>query len=71
MSCKSNRICWLDIDRYMKRCMASQKKWHQCKNSPFLNTQAMTKIAQPGVAAQKGGKQLSLKAQIDAMVTLA
>ena len=31
----------------------------------------MTKIAQPGVAAQRGGKQLSLDARIDAVVTLA
>ena len=31
----------------------------------------MTKIAQPGVADQKGGKQLSLEARIDAVVTLA
>ena len=31
----------------------------------------MTKIALPGVAAQKGGKQLSLEARIDAVVTLA
>ena len=31
----------------------------------------MTKVAQPGVAAQKGGKQLSLEARIDAVVTLA
>ena len=51
--------------------MASQKKWHQRKNSPLLYTQAMTKIASPGVAAQKGGKQLSLEARIDAVVTLA
>ena len=29
------------------------------------------KIAPPGVAAQKGGKQLSLEARIDAVVTLA
>ena len=31
----------------------------------------MTKIALPGVAAQRGGKQLSLEAQIDAVITLA
>ena len=31
----------------------------------------MTKIAQPGADAQKGGKQLSIEAQIDAVVTLA
>ena len=30
----------------------------------------MTKIAQPEAAAQKGGKQLSLEARIDAVVTL-
>ena len=47
------------------------KKQHNCKNSPFLYTQAMTKIVLPGVAAQKGGKQLSLEAQIVAVVTLA
>ena len=29
------------------------------------------KIAQPGVAAQKRGKQLSLETRIDAVVTLA
>ena len=31
----------------------------------------MTKVAQPGAATQKGGKQLSLEARIDAVVTLA
>ena len=31
----------------------------------------MTKSAPPGVAAQKGGKQLSLEAHIDSVVTLA
>ena len=31
----------------------------------------MTKIAQPGVAAQMGGKKLSLEMRIDAVVTLA
>ena len=71
MSCKSNCICWLDIDRDMRRCMASQEKQHQCKNSLFLYRLTMTKIAQSGVAAQKGGKQLSLEAQIDAVVILA
>ena len=71
MSCKSNCICWLDIGRDMRRRMASQKKQHQCKNSPFLYRHTMTKIAHPGVAAQKGGKQLSLEARIDAVVTLA
>ena len=47
------------------------KKRHQCKNSPYLYTQAMTKSAPPGQASQKGGKQLSLEARIDAVVTLA
>ena len=47
------------------------KKWHQCKNSAFLYTQTITKSAPPGVAVQKGGKQLSLEARIDAVVTLA
>ena len=46
------------------------KKQHQCTNSPFLYTQAMTKIVLPGVATQKGGKQLSLEARIDAVATL-
>ena len=71
MSCKSNRIHWLDIDRDMRTRMASQKKQHQCKNLPFLHRLTMEKIAPPGVAAQKGGKQLSLEARIDAVVTLA
>ena len=71
MSCKSNRIRWLDIDRDMRTRMASQKKQHQCKNLPFLHRLTMEKIAPPGVAAQKGGKQLSLEARIDAVVTLA
>ena len=31
----------------------------------------MTKSVPPGVAAQRGGKKLSLEAQIDAVVTLA
>ena len=51
--------------------MASQKKRHQCKDLPFLHRLTMEKIAPPGVAAQKGGKQLSLEARIDAVVTLA
>ena len=47
------------------------KKQHQCKSLPFLYTQATTKLALPGAAAQKGGKQLSLEAHIDAVITLA
>ena len=51
--------------------MASQKRRISAKTYLFLCTQAMTKTALPGVPAQRGVKQLSLEARIDAVVTLA
>ena len=50
--------------------MASQKAASVQKLTYSLQTHH-EKIAQPGVAIQKGGKQLSLEARIDAVVILA